>query len=39
MLIMLVKNLSAVAVIAMGAKKPTQKWKVMEEAMGIHWFM
>lgn len=25
MLIMLVKNLSAVAVIAMGAKKPTQK--------------
>lgn len=39
MLIMLAKNLSAVAIIAMGDKKPSQNWKVMEKTMGIHWFM
>lgn len=39
MLIMLAKNLSAVAIIAMGDKKPTPNWKVTEKAMGIYWFM
>lgn len=39
MLIMLVKNLSAVGISAMGDKKPTQKWKVTKKAMRIHWFM
>lgn len=39
MLIMLVKNLSAVGISAMDDKKPTQKWKVTKKAMRIHWFL